>query len=302
VWIGSASGQMTIDYNDIKGGDGVDRACAIHTISCGSNLIIEHNTLLGGLNTVSSSYGIRDETTPTASIIRYNTINAGSSNLSSGATYGIEARGSTIYNNTVHGGAAWSTYGIYTTDTAVTSITNNTICGGEGHPYAMGVRYGGNDSVIRNNVIFCLGGTDTYGIYESGTTHAAIAKNNDIFDCEYVYSEDGSTNCDTIAAMESEINGETAGNASGNVSLDLIDDGGSYYFEDYDGSDNDIDTMEDNDWRPTSDAPLNVRGGGLDLSGDFTDDMDGATRTTSTPTGMTNDGAAGWSMGAYEED
>lgn len=93
-----------------------------------------------------------------------------------------------------------------------------------------------------------------------------------------------------------------AGSVTKDPDKGSYNDGGSYYFEDYDGSDDDINTVSDNDWRLTADAPLNVRGGGLDLSGDFTDDMDGAARTTSTPTGMTNDGAAGWSMGAYEED
>lgn len=49
-------------------------------------------------------------------------------------------------------------------------------------------------------------------------------------------------------------------------------------------------------------SPLDVRGGGVNLSSTITTDMESVGRTTSTPTGMTNAGATGWSMGAYEKD
>lgn len=58
------------------------------------------------------------------------------------------------------------------------------------------------------------------------------------------------------------------------------------------------------DWHLRPDAPLNVCVGGLNLSLDplflFTTDMDDVLSTIGTPGGMTNIGATGWSMGAYE--
>ena len=97
--------------------------------------------------------------------------------------------------------------------------------------------------------------------------------------------------------LESDINDELYSSvmATGNISLDLINSTGNYYFTDWDGTDNDVLSMTDNDWTLTSSTPLNVRGGALNLSSYFTVDFNGTTRTTSTPTGMTNNGAAGWS-------
>lgn len=59
---------------------------------------------------------------------------------------------------------------------------------------------------------------------------------------------------------------------------------------------------------PTTTATCNAVYGGLNLSSFFTTDYTGSTRTASLPTSgvcsgnVTNAGAAGWSLGAYERD
>ena len=59
---------------------------------------------------------------------------------------------------------------------------------------------------------------------------------------------------------------------------------------DIDGADNDINTMDDNDWHLKVPTIFEVYEGGLDLSAFFTTDKDGETRTPL------------WSMGCYEYD
>jgi hypothetical protein len=48
-------------------------------------------------------------------------------------------------------------------------------------------------------------------------------------------------------------------------------------------------------------TPLNIRGGDFLIAG-ITTDRTGILRTMSIPTGMSNSGAAGLSIGAYEKD
>ncbi len=69
----------------------------------------------------------------------------------------------------------------------------------------------------------------------------------------------------------------------GNVSVDPV-------FVDIDGADDDITTMDDNDWHLTGSTTTDISTGGLNLSADFTTDKDGVTRTDP------------WSMGCYEFD
>ncbi len=71
------------------------------------------------------------------------------------------------------------------------------------------------------------------------------------------------------------------------------------------GPDATIYGIADNDWRLTTNPAIcDVRGGGRDLSADFTTDFLSATRTTTLPAACTptNADAAGWSMGAHESD
>jgi hypothetical protein len=69
------------------------------------------------------------------------------------------------------------------------------------------------------------------------------------------------------------------------------------------GSDDDVFTLFDNDWAPSSAASCAVREGGLDLSeelGAFA--FAHAARTAVVDCGPSNAGAAGWSIGAIEVD
>lgn len=304
-------GEMSISYNSIYGGDncpGSDGAAGIQiSNSAGIDIIIEHNTITGGYNAGAHAYGISEISG--ASTIRYNVIDAGSSYNATGSvdSIGVFSNQSVIYNNIISGGTAVSdsstgvSYGI-ASSTGDPYAYNNTVFGGEASSYTAAIFIYAAGANIRNNVLFCSGNSpESYGIYCSSGLPDTVYNNN-IFDTNHLYHQyDGAshTDYDTTAAYESYL---TFSRASGNVSIDLIDNGVSYYFVDWDGPDNNILTLTDNDWRLTSDAPVNVRGGGLDLSVTFTDDYDGITRTTSTPTGATNTGAAGWSMGAFEED
>lgn len=114
-------------------------------------------------------------------------------------------------------------------------------------------------------------------LYFSGTVPTNLA-NNDLFGCGTLYRDANTpgNNQSTIAG----VNG--LGFASGNVSVDpgFVDSGGADGFPS---------TLDDNDWHPQS---AGIQSAGLDLSGTFTNDRDGTTRT--------GDGSTGWSIGAYE--
>jgi hypothetical protein len=315
---------MRIDHNVIYGGDniGSQGATGIYIDqSPGINILVEYNTITGGYNSGRSAYGIND--TQSTSIIRNNIIDGGSAYTASGSSInvvGINCSDCTVYNNIISAGKATNTatgtVGATTMGIASvgnTKIFNNTICGGQAvcggsssvHATGIYLTPAGNGSFVENNLIFCdYDSTLSVGIYLAQGFPDTMF-NNTIFDSDLLLRRyDGTSNHDytDTAGYETYLNGISSGTASGNVSIDLIDNGGSYYFADWDGADNDIFTMSDNDWNLTVDAPVNVRGGGLDLSVTFTDDYDGTTRTTSTPTGMTNVNAEGWSMGAFEED
>jgi hypothetical protein len=67
-------------------------------------------------------------------------------------------------------------------------------------------------------------------------------------------------------------------------------------FADIDGADNDINTMDDNDWHLSAGSPASVTAGGLNgldqnPAWTFTTDKDGVTRPAS---------GNPWSIGAYE--
>jgi len=304
----NAGSSMKIDHNYIYGGDDTTATEGAHGVyiinSSGAEPVIEHNTIIGGADNSHQSIGIYDS--DSASVIRFNVIQAGSatSTSCSTSTLGVNCLHSKVYNNIIHGGRATSsgsyvgeTTGVFTYDGSA-KIYNNTICGGNGDDYTVGVYIWGGSSVsCVNNIIFCEeGAADSRGLQTLGGSPGEF-KNNNIFDCGTLCMYPGTPLNDT-ALYEATL----GSGASGNISIDLINNSGSYYFTDWDGSDNNIATMSDNNWHLTSGTPVNVLGGGLDLSATFTVDYDGVTRTTDTPTGMTNDNATGWSMGAFEKD
>lgn len=233
----------------------------------------------------------------------------------------------TITGNTIHGNGNSSTNlskGIATTSTGSTLIANNLIYGGNGNDaqgvnpasasvvtakiynntiiagtrtaqtYATAIVASGSSTPdIQNNILYVSTGTNKYCIGELATTaDPSVIKNNNFYGCStaFLYDE-ASTNKTDITTMEAV----DSTNYKGNVNLDPT-------FVDLDGSDNDISTISDNNLKLQSGTGVNVRQGGLDLSSTFTTDFSGTTRTTTTGGSPTNTGAAGWSMGAYEQD
>jgi hypothetical protein len=177
------------------------------------------------------------------------------------------------------------------------TISNNLINGGSGSAYSVGIltfTNGGTRSqpLIRNNIIFTEGsGTYRYGICEKDTTsEPESVRNNAIFDCpDALYVDE-----DSVSITEADFNLQTVSIGDGTQTLDYwgnINEGNTGMFVDFPGE----------DWHLGDSAPLNIRGGGITISG-ITSDLKGTPRTSSTPVGMTNAGAAGWSIGAYEKD
>jgi hypothetical protein len=288
----------TIQYCYLHGGDSdlSDYHYGCFLLSNTGSATLQGNFIYGGDNAGDTNIGIRVDN---ASVIDGNIISGGS-----GGTHanGVECLGSAkVRNNLLFGGSAtnFSTgvrlYGA----TVNAQVFNNTICGGINGTASNGIRLlMGATGSIQNNILFTAAVGNAYGIRESSAdSDPTVCRNNNIFDCPnaiYYDFEGASANITDIA----DVNNLSDMTSSGNISVDLI--GVANYFVDVDGEDDDITTMLDNDWRLTDNAPVNVRGGGLDLSSDFTTDFAGVTRTTSSPSGMTNDDAAGWSIGAHE--
>ena len=138
----------------------------------------------------------------------------------------------------------------------------------------------------------CIAEDNNSGVY------AASIRNNTLWDfagSTILYLTQTGQNLDSLAAIEA------LSHASGNWDEDpnLVD---------IDGADDDIATIEDNDWHLEPTSSVEIRQGGRDGSTQgwgFTTDKDGVTRTNLTQgpdDDPTNDDAEGWSMGAYERD
>jgi hypothetical protein len=272
------SGSALIASNVVYGGDGIDYSNGINNEQVSGALTIRNNTVVGGV--AQDSRGIYSYGTSQV-VMAANIINGGSGSYSRGI---IEDGGSAneIRNNLIYGGSGGGCYGVVAWD-ASPKIRNNTIVSGSGLSH-YGIYFsapsGVSEPEIVNNII--LGPGDGYGIFEY-TVNAgpATVNNNDISGFLYAFADwdngcGGTPNC-SIAQMEALADMT----ASGNVSADPV-------LEDADGADNDPDTMEDNLWNLTAGSPTSVTEGGLNLSGDFTTDFTGVTRTVP------------WSMGGYE--
>ena len=279
----------TISNNKINGGAGAGSE-GIYNQS--SSPVISNNTINGGQG--QSTYCIMNQSSSQA-IIMNNVLNAG------GIVYGGSSNGiynfssnPIIINNIIHGGIGYYSYGIFN-DRSSPDITNNTINGGSGSAYSIAIMTGSTHSsppysqpFIRNNIIFTEGSGTRWGIHETDeVSDPASVRNNTIFDCpDALYRDEDSV---SITAIGQDV---TTGEGAQTLEFwDNINEGSIMMFVDF----------PDGDWHLTSAAPLDIRGGGVAISG-FASDKDGSARTTTTPTGMTNPGAAGWSMGAYEKD
>jgi len=298
----------------IIGGEGLS-SCAIY--NDGASLSIENNIIFGGEGSYFS-YGIINKNQSTTNI-QMNTINGGNGNLSSygiytdnqsttniqmnrihggnpddpnSSSFGITINNqssSNIYNNIIYGGEGKnSSVGIK----AITSsdlLRNNTINGGRGQTYSIGIWISSASPFIENNIIFTSVLNEGYGIYEdeSDADPSSIC-NNDIFSCNKKYFDadgNGELTIDQINNYNNTTQ-DTSSPSNGNISVQPI-------FADIDGADNDISTLEDNDWRITPASPTIITQGGLNGVTEgwgFDIDMNSNNRT------------AYWSIGAYEFD
>lgn len=278
-----------------------------------SSPTIAYNTIGGGTTTSTSAIVTGIDTGTGSALILGNLI-IGSTGCGSGCSYiqGIYSNGSArIINNMILGSPDGGGAGIKGITTqgggAQAQILNNTIIGNSGDGTNVnGIQVeNGSTPIIRNNIIFNLTSAGVgFGtcISESGSTSDPTnVQNNNLFGCTTLYADadngcGGGSNC-SIAQLNALGTGY-----SGNVG---IPNTGSQLFVSINGIDGNISTLADNDWRLTTNGAIcDVRGGGFNLSGSFTADRDGITRTISAIAGCTptNTGATNWSIGAFERD
>jgi hypothetical protein len=124
-----------------------------------------------------------------------------------------------------------------------------------------------------------------------GQIHDIDADPTHLFNCLFygfvggmaVYHDfDGGGAIMTASEAETDLQGESIP-ATGSLDGDPM-------FEDLDGPDGDLDTMDDNDWHLSASTDVLITEGGLDRSESYTTDIEWADRTYK------------WSIGAYEYD
>jgi hypothetical protein len=193
-------------------------------------------------------------------------------------------------NNTINGDGenCNGSYGIRC-DYSSLSLINNTIDGGKGTNEAIALEIRGSNPRIENNIIFTSGGKIRYGInfYNYDNTYPKTVRNNCIFDCPTALYNDYNNRIkinDLNTVITTNEGTQTLG-YWGNISEIPM-----------------FLNQASGDWHLQTNSPLNVRGGGMIVTGisGISTDKDGVTRTWQFPTGMTNTSALGWSMGAYE--
>jgi hypothetical protein len=280
---------LIINNREIHGGTvpGSGWVCmAVYNYS-GANPTIENNYIFGGTGPRTAGIVSQSGTAPT---INANTIHGGDGTIQGD---GIQDNGSSakIWNNVISGGSNGGlSSGIACFYACNAEIYNNTINGGGATtPHGLYLSDGGGSATptpsIRNNIIFTSGGG--YCIYETHTD----TENPQEIERNSFWDNGGSiilyrriaggpaTDYDSAIA----INGLSW--ASNNTDLIPL-------FQDFDGIDNNLDTMIDNDWHLAAGTPSSILTGGMDLVLIFKYDRDGKLRTGT--------GSTGWSMGAYE--
>jgi hypothetical protein len=204
-----------VRHNTINGGNGTSYSYGIY-IRGYCDAIIEYNTINGGAGGTSHGFYGRLLDTP---IINNNIIHGGSGMVSYGL-YFRQGSNIYIYNNIIDGGDGAHSHGVYPYNNSgdIVVIRNNTINGGAGvNNNAYGIRIHLSEPVIENNIIFCSGNNNNYGIYENDDSgEPSAVNNNDIFDCgtALYYDYDTTTNITDIADVNA------LASASSNISLD----------------------------------------------------------------------------------
>ena len=189
-----------------------------------------------------------------------------------------------VLNNLIHGGTGRITTGVLLSDATV-SIWNNVINGGGGTELVNAVGIHNTALEIINNILFTSGTVQQIAIQEhegEGDT-PEVFLNNLFFDYEgsmTYYQDYGDGGLSTVVDVENDLTteGKTVG---GNLDGDPM-------FADLDGPDDDIDTMDDNDWRLSSGTASSIYEGGNDFLEEYSYDFLGNQRTVP------------WSIGAFE--
>ena len=282
-----------IQNNNIHGGFGGAYSRGILNIQSAPS--IHDNLIYGGDS--GGSYGIDNNVS--SPDIQRNTINGGNARLLSMGISSSSSSHANIINNLIYGGNAVNgSVGIHDQDSTAT-VRNNIIHGGNGQSNV--IASFGSAPVVENNILLAKPGSNSTCFIEATGVDPLITgtpqtlRNNNFSGCDVIYL-DRDIGCTGNA--DGDNNPLTCTLAEMNALLDIPEVGGNIsadpQFVDIDGADNDMDTMEDNDWHFSPSSPASVTAGGLngvDQGWSFIDDKDGVMRPAAGNT---------WSMGAYE--
>lgn len=287
--------KLTISNNNINAG-GADTSYGVRAASA-SEMLIQNNLI--GSNSGIYRYSI--ELANSSGTVSGNRM---AESTGSSGNYGIHVISSNpvILNNLIYVENT-SSYGVYCSQSSPTILNNSIIVGSGGSAIYL---FNGSNPIIRNNILGGIAGSIKMLHEELSGNNPAVFQNNNLFGSTNLYLDwPGNVNI-TGATFASTAVSTGSGTftlaAMGNVN---IDNAGNQLFADINGADNVHGTISDNNWHLTTNAAIcNIRGGGLDLSGSFTTDNDGLTRTISVIAGCTptNTGATNWSIGAYESN
>ncbi len=281
----------------VSGGQGV----AVYGLAffASANATLRDNRIEAGAGGSSQSFGVwLDASGSRTHVLERNMIGAGGA----AASIGLASIGDTIAsrNNLIGSGGGSISRGISCNGSGLSS-ENDTIDGGAGSGTSYGVLIANNcDPTIDNAIIVTGGAGSNICIFENdANSDPAHLRNIDVFGCTTAVLAkhtggsgscvgDADRDCLALAAVNTRANTlEGTAGLTYLVSLDPM-------FVDGTGA-----RLADKDYRLQAGTPTDVREGGRDLQASFTDDLAGATRSTTTTT-STLAGASGWSLGCYE--
>jgi hypothetical protein len=288
--------------------------------NCGEVVIEDCKIAMGAVEYSLNTYSVGIFMGGTGNVtINRNYIYSGESkttNSSNTFAYGINAINIassavlTITNNIISSGISenGSSSGISINSDGNTTysfkIRNNTICVlnpfNKANAACIRILTSAGSELIENNVLIATGNSNSYCVFMNAL-HTPDSLRNNLFYIDtttsnkLIYSNGISFNdlTTTIPVMGTNLL------ALGNITENLPN-----YVVDYDGPDNDILTLSDNDWHIVKDinTPKNLLYGGIDLSAEVLFDYDGSRRTNLNALKATNVGAGGFTIGAFEED
>jgi hypothetical protein len=286
----------TITLGDVKEpATGSTWSVGIGLVGSG-NVLIEGNKIYPGRaksnGTISTnSYGINtfNINTNVTSVKIINNL------LSSGISENGTASGINLYQTT-------STSYTYTIQNNTISALNTSDIGVNTVSSCIRVATSTGMINIDNNILISAGFLRTYCLYLYDTHKPSSLLNNLFYTVPSTSSRFVFTSFDVKTYNDLTTIIDTLGYnlfSAGNITENL-----SNYLVDYDGPDNDISTLSDNDWHIVKSihTPMNLLYGGIDLSSTLLCDYDGIPRTNLNYLKATNSGAGGLTIGAYEKD